>query len=32
MPRMLFQWDWMVLEGNVDDMVAYILSLEKTGQ
>jgi mono/diheme cytochrome c family protein len=32
MPRMLFQWDWMLLEGNVDDMVAYILSLEKTGQ
>ena len=32
MPRMLFQWDWMVLEGNVDDILAYIVSLEKTNR
>ncbi len=32
MPQVVFSWDWMVSKVNVDDVVAYIVSLDKTGQ
>ncbi len=32
MPKVIEQWAWIANQGNVDDIVAYIQSLDKSGQ
>ena len=32
MPKVIYEWTWIVNKSSVDDVIAYILSLEKPGQ
>ncbi len=32
MPKVVFSWDWMVSRVSVEDVVAYIVSLDKTAK
>jgi mono/diheme cytochrome c family protein len=32
MPKVIFTWQWLVSEVSVDDVVAYIASLENTAE